>query len=141
VFPPLSVQLRKEHMKKNTTEEKTKEKTIEEKMVDEDLDLDVAKILEMTDLSLPGIYQLDIMGNELLAHLTSYHQTKAALKSARNTGDHKRSEELYKSMSFSRMAVAVIEMDNPGAKAVADEIATFRATTAVSNRRTALDVD
>lgn len=109
--------------------------------MDSDLDIDPVTTLENVDLNLPGDYETDIMAEELLAHLTTYHRVKAALKSARSTGDNKRAEELYKNMSFSRMAAAVIQRDCPSAKAVADEMAACRALNATNQRKVIQGID
>ena len=95
--------------------------------------------MEKADLTLPSEYQDEVMGAELLAHITNYYQATAALKSARNMGDHARAEQLYKTVAFSRLAVAVIQHDFPNTKEIADELGKFRAKQARQQRRALLE--
>ncbi len=93
--------------------------------------------LQAADLKLPTDYVTDIMAAEVLDHLTNHYRARAALRAARNSGDSQQAERLFKLLSFSRLAVAIIQHEYPEAKGVADEIAQYRALTA-SNQRKAL---
>ncbi len=90
------------------------------------LEMDGA-LLDEVDLDLPEGFTMEIMATELLEHLAQYSKAAIALKSARNSGDHPQAEKMYKLMSYSRVSAAIIQSGYPGAKAVADDIANFRA--------------
>lgn len=92
-------------------------------------------ILEGADLSLPGDYEVDLMAGELLGHLTNFKTSKAAWQAARNSGDHQKAEQMYRLMSYSRLAAAIIQHDHPAAKAITDELAKLKVTQAVQNRQ------
>lgn len=83
--------------------------------------------LDKADLSLPDEFQLDSMAAELVEHLANYHKANAGRKAARAQGDGQKAEQMFKLMSYSRLAAAYIEQSFPGVKAVADVIARTRA--------------
>ncbi len=97
-----------------------------DKAEDEELDLDPA-ILKAADLGLPQEFKIEAMAEELLEHISSYHKAKAANQAARHSGDHVKAEQMYRLMAFSRLAAAIIQAENPGVKAIADDIGFFRA--------------
>lgn len=108
----------------------------EEKLLDIDL-----KVLEAVDLKLPPSYELEILALELLDHLGNYHRALVGVKSARNSGDHGRADQLYKLMAFSRLAVAILQSEHPGIKVIADEIGEVRAQQAKVQREALLKTE
>ena len=104
---------------------------------EDEVGLDPA-ILERVDLVLPPEFMLEAMAEELLEHTATYHKAKAANKSARNSGDHAKAEQMFRLMAYSRLAAAIIQAENPGVKAIADQIAEFRAKRIKDTRATAL---
>ncbi len=99
---------------------------------------EVTALLGKVDLSLPETFDDDIMGSELLDHLSNFHKAKVGMKAARHSGDHPKAEQLGKLMSYSRLAAAIIQAQNPRAKALADELATVRAKLAKAQRQSVL---
>lgn len=99
----------------------------------EELTIDAA-LLEAVDLSLPPEYEAELMATELLGHLSAFHQAKAAWQAGRSSGDHNKAEQMYRLMSYSRLAAAIIQHDFPQAKGIADIIAKAKAAQAVKAR-------
>ena len=95
--------------------------------------------LDAVDLSLPGEYRLEVMADELLGVLGTFHRAQAGRRAARNSENHKEAERLGEMVGRMRLIAAVITMDVPGVKAVADRMATYRAKRARAERDTALD--
>ena len=91
------------------------------------------------DLSLPQEYELEVMADQLLAHLGSYRQNWQAWRAARNTGDHANAKRLFDQMQFNKLTSAIIQASYPRAKALADELGQIRAKTARDNRKRALE--
>ena len=79
------------------------------------------------DMSLPAAYELEVMAQQLLAHLASYHQSEAAWKAARNTGDNAKAKQLFDQLQYNRLTAAIIQRAYPEAKAMADQIAEVNA--------------
>ena len=103
---------------------------------DDGLNLDPT-ILDTVDLSLPSEFLAESLAEELLEHLSNYHKAKAANQAARHSGDNQKAEQMYRLVAYSRLAVAIIQHENPGVKAIADAIARFRAKR-VQEQRTAV---
>ncbi len=87
------------------------------------------------DTSLPEDYELEIMAEQLLAHLASYHQNKETYRAARNSGDQGRKTQIWNQMQFNQLTAALIQRAYPKAKARADELAMFRLTEAKMKQR------
>ena len=92
----------------------------------------------VVDTSLPNAFELEIMGNQLLEVISLYNSTKQAQKSARNSGDHAKADQLFKTMKDAQLLAAIIQAEFPGAKKIADEIALVRVKQAEDNREKAL---
>jgi hypothetical protein len=78
------------------------------------------------DTSLPAEYQIEVMAELLLDHLTSYHQTRQAWRAAKNSGDHSKSQQLFQQMNYNQLTIAIIQAEFPVAKALSDSIAKAR---------------
>lgn len=91
--------------------------------------------LDKADLTLPPEFQLDSMAAEMVEHLANYHKANAGRKAARAQGDGARAEQLFKLMSYSKLAAAYIQQLFPGIKKVANEIALSRAIQAKRARQ------
>ena len=107
---------------------------------DGDATLDPA-ILAATDLTLPDAFRLEALAEEMLEHLTTYHKAKAATTSARHSGDNQRATQMFQLQAYSRLAVAIIQNENPGVKAIADQIALSRAKRVKEQRAALLKED
>ncbi len=109
-----------------------------EGLKDEDAPAIDPKILESVDMTLPKEYEAELMASEMLAHLQNYKQAKAAYQAARNLGQHDRAEQLSKQVTFSRLAVALIQSQYPEAKAIADQLALANVKRAETTRKAML---
>lgn len=101
----------------------------------EDNELDISpQVLDKVDLSLPQEYLIEIVAEELVGYLTNYHQYNIGYRTARASGDHQKAEQLYKQMSHSRLAAALIQSEYKGIKELADKIAGYRVETVKKSR-------
>lgn len=91
------------------------------------------------DLSLPEVYELDIMAQQLLGHITSYKQNKEAWRAARNSSDRAKAQQIFTQMRFNELTAAIIQRAYPKAKALADELALINARTTQANRKVQLE--
>jgi len=112
---------------------------------DEDAKI-IAELLDekgnlMVDLSLPEEYELEIMAQTLLGHITQYAQTKQAYLAAKNSGDHQKRQQLWQQMQYNQLTAAIIQKAYPKAKALVDKLATLQARQAKSNREQQLEGD
>ncbi len=129
------------------TEEAKKFKSLQEALskeeeTTEDTEL-LAELLDAegklkVDTSLPEDYELEIMAQQLLAHLTSYYQNKETYRAARNSGDQGRKTQIWNQMQFNQLTAALIQRAYPKAKALADQFAKIQAKQAATNRERAL---
>jgi hypothetical protein len=117
----------------NVTQDKVK--TIAELMPTEEEAEDskglVAKLIDSSgklicDTTMPPEYQLEIMAELLLDHLTSYQQTRQAWRAAKNSGDHQKGTQLFQQMNYNQLTAAIIQAEYPAAKAITDNIAKAR---------------
>ena len=92
------------------------------------------------DTSLPEEYELEVIAQQLLAHLTSYHQNREAYRAARNT-DQGRRTQIWNQMQFNQLTAALIQKAYPKAKALADQLATIQAKQAAVNRERMLEAE
>ena len=95
-------------------------------------------VLEKVDVRLPKDFQLEVMADELLAHLSNFHKATAAWKSARNQGDHAKAEQMFRLRSYCKLAAAIIQDEYEGVRAVAEQLAAFRVKRARAEREAAL---
>ena len=86
------------------------------------------------DTTLPKELEIEVMANMLVDHLISFRQTKEAWRSARNSSDHARSQQLFQQMQYNQLTAAIIQAEYPEAKAIAEEIAISRAYQAKRER-------
>jgi len=93
------------------------------------------------DLSLPDDYELEVMAQQLLAHITSYAQNKKAYLAAKNSGDQARRTQLWQQLQYNQLTAAIIQKSYPKAKRVADELARLQARQAQQNRARQLEED
>jgi len=93
------------------------------------------------DFSMPKEFEVEIMAQQMVDHLTTYKQLKKAYIAAKNQGDHKRRGELFQQMRFSQVTVAMIQFEFPAAKEIADEIMQVRVAEVRRNRESALPDD
>ena len=131
------------------TKEKTKYQSLIEAIGKEDGTAEddallVAELLDekgqiIVDLSLPEEYELDIMAQQLLAHLTSYKQNYQAWRAARNTEDHAQAQKLFNQMRYNQLTAAIIQRSYPKAKVLTDEIALVQIKNVKANRKAQLD--
>lgn len=131
-------------MTEETKTESQKSKSIME-MLKEDAEVEAddllnldPRILEAADLKLPAEFEMESMAEEHLEHLNNYHKAKIANRAARASGDNQKAEQMFKLMSLSRMAVALIQSQYKGVKAISDRIGTMRAKKLKESRDTFL---
>lgn len=91
-------------------------------------------ILETVDLSVPPETAEEYAAAEMTTYLQVYQNASIALKAARHQVQHDRADRLSKEMVFARMAIALIQQQYPGAKAIADDIMRMNAKNARANR-------
>jgi len=96
-------------------------------------------LLQDTDLSLPHEFELEILADELLGVLSTFKRATFGRRSARNIGDHQRATQMGQLERYSRLTAALMISEHKGLKAVADEMAEFRAQRAQRERAQALE--
>lgn len=94
----------------------------------------------VVDLSLPGDYELDVMAQQLLLHLTSYYQSREAYRAARHT-DQGRKTQIWQQMQFNQLSAALIQKAYPKAKGLADQLAKIQAKQAAATRDRLLEAE
>lgn len=106
---------------------------------DDDVAEEAALVASMIDsegnlraafLEIPDEFTVEIMATQLIEHLSAYHQQREAWKAAKNSGDQARSKQLFDSWNFQRLAAAILQVDHPGAKEIADFLMKDRAENA-----------
>lgn len=130
-------------MSETETKEAKKYKSFEEALSrDEETAEDKALLAELlddegklkVDMSLPEQYELEVIAQQLLGHLTSYTQNGKAYVAARNSGDHAKRQQIWTQMQYNQLTAAIIQRAYPKAKALADELAVLQARQAKLNR-------
>ena len=77
--------------------------------------------LEKVDLTLPERFAVEIAASQMVEHLTMYHRAARELKSARHGEDHRRADELSRTVLFCRNTIALLQYEFPSAKAIANQ--------------------
>ncbi len=86
------------------------------------------------DTSLPEKYQLEIIANLLLQNLSAYHQNYQNWLSAKATGNQAAREQAFKQYRMNQITIAIIQHNYPGARAIANEVATLQGEQIADNR-------
>ena len=129
--------------KEETKVEETKPKKIADLLPKDEDELDDAELLAKltdkdgklkVDTSLPVDFELEIMAQQVLENTTAYATTRQQWRSARNSGDNSKAQQLFKQMNYHQLTVAVLLAEFPKAKKIADEIGRARVKQAQQNR-------
>lgn len=91
--------------------------------------------LDSVDLAADNAWIVEIMASELVGYLGEYHKTQAALRSAKQVGDHQRAEQLSRAEAFIRTNIAYLQWKYPGAKELAQAIMKAQAAAVTKNRQ------
>ena len=97
---------------------------------------ELADVMAMPVLELPGDYENEVMANELLSHLTSYHAAVVAARAARHAKDHAQAEKMDKVALYSQIAAGILQRKYPKSVAIYQALALARAKAAQSSRET-----
>jgi len=116
------------------TNEDTQE--ADEDKIDETISLEV---LEAVDLDLSGEYLDEILANEMLQVITSYHQTQIQLKAYRHNEDGPNAEKARKLMMTLKSQAALIQHEHPGTIPIYKDLATIRARSTKKARANTLE--
>ena len=91
------------------------------------------------DYSMPEAYEEETVATQMVDHLYAYKQAEIAHTTAKNQGDHKRRKELFDSMRFNQITIAIIQQRFPNAKQIADDIMETKVSTVRAQRDKFLD--
>ena len=98
----------------------------ENKLQNEIDDVPIAA-LEDVDLGLPDEFLLDIMADELLSVISTYHRADSGWRSAKNIGDVPRQKNMWDLRNYAKVTAALIQHRYPDAKALSDSLALTQA--------------
>lgn len=83
---------------------------------------ELAKLLEGVDLTVPDEFLEVRLAAEMVQHLGQYHSLQLAIRAARHAEQHQRAEQLQKEALYTKTAIALIQHQYPGTKAIAQEM-------------------